>query len=168
MSKFNHKLFHLKPFDLTKLSLNRKAFHPLGIKSRVILLGTIPAMLFAIILAGYAISNVFDVLNQSYSDRGHIIATHLAPAAEYGVISGNRPILQKLAQQVLVNDQEVRTVLILDKKGSVLAFSGRPLSQDLINRIQQDKTSEFRQQDQYRGQRNLSLCRIRWHVVFCK
>ena len=48
-------------------------FDNLGIKSRVILLGTIPAMLFAIILAGYAISNVFDVMNQSLSDRGRII-----------------------------------------------------------------------------------------------
>ncbi len=59
----------------------------LGIKSRVIFLGTIPALLFAMILAGYAILNVFGVLNQSLRDRGRIIAAQLAPAAEYGVIS---------------------------------------------------------------------------------
>ena len=34
----------------------------LGIKSRVILLGTLPAVLFSLILAGYAISKVFAIL----------------------------------------------------------------------------------------------------------
>lgn len=122
----------------------RLGFNNLGIKSRVILLGTIPALLFAIILAGYAISNVFDVLNQSLSDRGRIIASQLAPAAEYGVISGNREILQKLVQQALVNEQEVRTVLVVDNKGMVLALSGRPLSEDLIKRIEKDNLPQFK------------------------
>ena len=81
----------------------------LGIKSRVIILGTIPALLFAIILAGYAISNVFDILNQSLLDRGRVIASQLAPAAEYGVISGNRQILQKLVQKVLATESEVNS-----------------------------------------------------------
>jgi diguanylate cyclase (GGDEF)-like protein len=127
-----------------KNDTGRLGFNNLGIKSRVILLGTIPALLFAIILAGYAISNVFGVLNQSLSDRGRIIASQLAPAAEYGVISGNRQILQKLVQQALTNEQEVRTVLVVDNKGMVLALSGRPLSQDLINRIDKNNLSEFK------------------------
>lgn len=127
-----------------KNKTDRLGFNNIGIKSRVILLGTIPALLFAIILAGYAISNVFDVLNQSLSDRGRIIASQLAPAAEYGVISGNRQILQKLVQQALTNEQEVKTVLILDNKGMVLALSGRPLSQDLINRVDKNNLNEFK------------------------
>ena len=61
----------------------------IGIKARVIFLGTVPALLFAIILIGYIISNIFGILNQSLVDRGKIIATQLAPAAEYGVIFGN-------------------------------------------------------------------------------
>lgn len=127
----------------------RRAFgnDNLGIKSRVILLGTIPAMLFAIILGGYAISNVFGVLNQSLNERGRIIVSHLAPVTEYGVISGNRQILQKLVQQVLVNEQEVRTVLVIDNKGTVLALSGRPLPQDLINRLHLGNISEFKQKN---------------------
>lgn len=127
-----------------KNETDRLGFNNIGIKSRVILLGTIPALLFAIILAGYAISNVFGVLNQSLSDRGRIIASQLSPAAEYGVISGNRQILQKLVQQALSNEQEVRTVLVVDNKGMVLALSGRPLSQDLINRIDKNNLNEFK------------------------
>ncbi len=111
----------------------------LGIKSRVIFLGTIPASLFAIILAGYAITNVFGVLNQSLLDRGRIIASQLAPATEYGVVSGNSLVLQKLVQQVLTTEQEVRTVLVLNNKGQVLALSGAELSVDLINKTNQQK-----------------------------
>ena len=116
----------------------------IGIKSRVIILGTIPALLFAIILAGYAISNVFDILNQSLLDRGRVIASQLAPAAEYGVISGNRIILQKLVQKVLAAESEVRTVLVLNNKGQVLALSGPEISADLIGLISKQKNQEFK------------------------
>ena len=116
----------------------------LGIKSRVIILGTIPALLFAIILAGYAISNVFDILNQSLLDRGRVIASQLAPAAEYGVISGNRQILQKLVQKVLATESEVRTVLVLNNQGQVLALSGPEISTDLIEVINKQKNQEFK------------------------
>ncbi len=119
----------------------------LGIKTRVIFLGTIPALLFSMILAGYAISNVFGVLNQSLRDRGRIIAAQLAPAAEYGVISGNKQILQGLAQQALANEQDLRTVLVLDKQGRVLALSGRQISQEIISKITQNNLSDFKLKD---------------------
>ena len=130
---------------MNKTNTSRLGLHNLGIKSRVILLGTIPALLFAIILAGYAISNVFGVLNQSLRDRGLIIASQLAPAAEYGVISGNRQILQKLVQQALSNEQELRTVLVVDSNGVVLALSGRPLAQGLIDRMEKEHIRELKQ-----------------------
>ncbi len=124
-----------------------KILKNLGIKTRVIFLGTIPALLFAMILAGYAISNVFGVLNQSLSDRGRIIATQLAPAAEYGVISGNKQILQNLVQQALVNEEDLRTVLILDKQDRVLALSGRQISQEIIAKFRQNNLTELKLKD---------------------
>ena len=125
----------------------KKILKNLGIKTRVIFLGTIPALLFAMILAGYAISNVFGVLNQSLSDRGRIIATQLAPAAEYGVIAGNKQILQNLVQQALANEQDLRTVLILDKQSRVLALSGRQISQEIIAKFTQNNLSELSLKD---------------------
>lgn len=116
----------------------------LGIKSRVIFLGTIPALLFAMILAGYAISNIFGVLNQSLRDSGRIIASQLAPAAEYGVISGNTQILQRLAQQALTNEQDLRTVLIVNNQNEVLALSGREISKELIAQINDDNIQELK------------------------
>ncbi len=109
----------------------------LGIKTRVIFLGTIPALLFAMILAGYAISNVFGVLNHSLTDRGRIIAAQLAPAAEYGVISGNKQILQRLVQQALLSEQDLRTVLILDEDNRVLALSGREIAIEMIEKLEE-------------------------------
>jgi diguanylate cyclase (GGDEF)-like protein len=115
----------------------------LGIKSRVVLLGTMPAVLFAMILAGYAISKVFTVLNDSLQDRGRIIASQLAPAAEYGVISGNALILQKLAQQALTNEMELKTVLVTDKEGKILAISGRPIAPELIAKINMSNSKQL-------------------------
>jgi diguanylate cyclase (GGDEF)-like protein len=115
----------------------------LGIKTRVILLGTLPAVLFAIILAGYAISKVFTNLNHSLYDRGRIIATQLSPAAEYGVISGNLERLQQLVQQILTNEQELRSVVITDEQGRVLAFSGRPITKDILKQMISDRSQEL-------------------------
>ncbi len=134
----------MKKPNIKNLNADNFGFKNLGIKSRVILLGTIPALLFAVILVGYAISNIFEVLNQSLHDRGRIIASQLAPAAEYGVISGNTQILQKIVQQVLSAEHEVKTVLVLDKKGQILALSGPEIPQDLIANIKQANTHELK------------------------
>ena len=115
----------------------------LGIKTRVILLGTLPGLVFAIILASYAVSHIFGVLNQSLQDRGRIIASQLSPAAEYGVISGNKQVLQKLVQGVLSNEDEVMTVMVVDNEGKVLALSGPQLPSALILKIQQNKLTEL-------------------------
>jgi diguanylate cyclase (GGDEF)-like protein len=116
----------------------------LGIKSRVIFLGTIPALLFAMILAGYAISNVFGVLNKSLHDRGRIIASQLAPAAEYGVLSGNTHVLQKLVQDALSNEHELKTVLVLDNQGEVLALNGRAFPKEILDKIRKEKLQEIK------------------------
>ncbi|MES1986806.1 MAG: EAL domain-containing protein [Pseudomonadota bacterium] len=117
----------------------------LGIKSRVIFLGTIPALLFAIILVGYAITNIFGVLDQSLEDRGKVIASQLAPAAEYGVISGNSQVLQRLVQQALSNEQDLRTVMVVDSKGLTLALSGRELPKAIMTKITKENLQQMPQ-----------------------
>ncbi|MEQ1766404.1 MAG: EAL domain-containing protein [Methylotenera sp.] len=115
----------------------------LGIKSRVIFLGTIPALMFAIILVGYAITNIFNVLDQSLQDRGEVIASQLAPAAEYGVISGNTQVLQNLVQQVLSHEQDLRTVMVTDSQGLRLALSGRELPMEIIARLRKEELQQL-------------------------
>ncbi len=139
---------HAEPFSVKNLmakNLTAKFFDVknLGIKSRVILLGTIPGLVFAIILASYAVSHVFGVLNQSLQDRGRIIASQLSPAAEYGVISGNTQVLQKLVQQVLSAENEVMTVMVVDNNGKILALSGSELPNALITQIKNENITEL-------------------------
>jgi len=107
----------------------------LGIKTRVILLGTLLALLLDIILAGYAISNIFKVLNQSLHNRVRIIRSQLAPAAEYGVISGKYSALKQMAKQALNNERKLKSVLITDRDGSVLAASGPKIPEAILAKL---------------------------------
>jgi diguanylate cyclase (GGDEF)-like protein len=118
----------------------------IGIKARVIFLGTIPALLFAIILVGYAITNIFGVLDQSVQTRGKVVASQLAPAAEYGVISGNNQVLQRLVQQALSNEQDLTTVMVVDSQGQTLALSGRELPKALIAKISKERLAQIPQE----------------------
>ena len=107
----------------------------LGIKTRVIFLATVPALIFAIILVGYAITNIFGFLNKSLHDRGEIIVSQLAPTAEYGVIAGNKLVLQKLTQQIFDAERDLKSVVIIANTGEVLASSGEALDTALISSI---------------------------------
>ena len=99
----------------------------LGIQSRVVLLGALPAVLFSIVLAGYAIATVFTTLEDSHYERGHMIAAQLAPAAENDLILEDVQRLQALMQQLLSIEQELRAVVITDTHGDVLASSGQSI-----------------------------------------
>src|SRR5690606_40706439 len=75
----------------------------LGIKSRVLFLAIIPILIVAILLTSYSISSSLNTLGEAMRERGRIIATQLAPASEYGVVSGNHAMLQLLVQQAMTN-----------------------------------------------------------------
>ena len=137
------ELFSTKSLMTKNLTAKWFDVKNLGIKSRVILLGTIPGLVFAIILASYAVSHIFGVLNQSLQDRGRIIASQLSPAAEYGVISGNTQVLQKLVQQVLSAENEVMTVMVVDNNGKILALSGPEISNTLISTVKNEELTEL-------------------------
>ena len=137
------ELFSTKSLMTKNLTAKWFDVKNLGIKSRVILLGTIPGLVFAIILASYAVSHIFGVLNQSLQDRGRIIASQLSPAAEYGVISGNTQVLQKLVQQVLSAENEVMTVMVVDNNGKVLALSGPEIPNTLILKVKNEELTEL-------------------------
>lgn len=107
------------------------AIKNLGIKSRVLFLATIPAMIIAVLLTGYSISNSIQILDRELHDRGRIISTQLAPASEYGVISGNFATLQPLVEQAMRHEQDVVSILITDTDGRTLALHGRPVQINL-------------------------------------
>lgn len=104
----------------------------LGIKSRVLFLAIIPATMIAILLTTYSIQNSISVMNIALHERGRVIASQLAPASEYGVAAGNASILQPLVQQVMSHDSDLLSVLVTDPLGKVLAVSGRPVPESIL------------------------------------
>lgn len=100
-------------------------FHGLGIKARMILLTLLPTFAITLFLTSYSISKSINTLNDSLSDRSRIIATQIAPASEYGVLSGNITFLQTLIQQTISRENDILSILITDKNGLTLAVSGQ-------------------------------------------
>ena len=100
-------------------------FNKLGIKARVLLLALLPIFVITLLLTGYSIAKSVNILNESLKDQGRTISSQLAPASEYGVLSGNNPYLQKLIQQALSNEADIASILIVDEKGKQLAISGK-------------------------------------------
>jgi diguanylate cyclase (GGDEF)-like protein len=115
----------------------------LGIKSRVLFLAIIPAMMIAILLTTYSIQNSISVMNIALHERGRVIASQLAPASEYGVVAGNYTILQPLVQQVMSHESDILSVLVTDYAGRTLAVSGKPVPEDIL----QEKTTGLMEWD---------------------
>jgi len=63
-------------------------------------------------------------LNAELRGRGLATVRYLAPAAEYGVIAGNRASLQSIVQAAM-SEPDAQAVLITDAAGHTLAVSGR-------------------------------------------
>lgn len=96
-----------------------------GIRKRILFLALAPAFSIAVLLILYFTATRFDALEESLDNRGASIARQLAPASEYGVFSGNREILQKIADSTL-REPDVRSVEISDSMGNVLAQADNP------------------------------------------
>jgi diguanylate cyclase (GGDEF)-like protein len=97
------------------------------IRTRVLVLAILPALVIAVLLTTHAIRQSLIELDNGLHERGRIIALQLAAAAEYGVVSGNAAILRALVQQTMNQGDDMESVMVVDQMGRTLAVSGRPL-----------------------------------------
>lgn len=95
-----------------------------GIRGRSLFLALMPVAAIALLLDVYFINTRVNDLEQGLMERGHAIANQLAPAAEYGIFSGNQEILSRLAKAAL-NEADVSSVSFFDATDKVLANSDR-------------------------------------------
>lgn len=102
-----------------------------GIKKRVLFLALMPAAGIAMLLAVYFVSSGIHSLEQSLRERGLAIARQLAPASEFGAFSGNRDILQSLADSAM-QEADVTAVTITNMDGAILASSGKSLGPPIL------------------------------------
>ncbi|HEX7972447.1 MAG TPA: EAL domain-containing protein, partial [Thiobacillus sp.] len=96
----------------------------LGIRGRVIGLAMVPAAIIGILLLFQLITGKIDDLDQSLRTRAVAIARQLAPAAEYGVASGNIEVLQTLLEKAAI-EPDIRGVAVFADNGQRLAQVGR-------------------------------------------
>lgn len=95
----------------------------LGIRLRVMLVATLPAIVLAVISTIIFTGSRLADLEQAHSDRGRALARQLAGASEYPVFAGDREALRRLANAALT-ESDVRGILITDAAGTILAHGG--------------------------------------------
>ena len=95
----------------------------LGIRGRVIGLAMVPVAIIGVLLLFQLITGKIDDLDESLRTRGVAIARQLAPAAEYGVASGNIEVLQTLLEKAAI-EPDVRGVAVFAENGERLAQVG--------------------------------------------
>ncbi|MGK2952311.1 MAG: EAL domain-containing protein [Thiobacillus sp.] len=95
----------------------------LGIRGRVIVLALAPMAIIGVLLLFQLISGKIDDLDQSLRTRAAAITRQLAPAAEYGVASGNLAVLQNLLDKTAI-EPDIRGVAVFADNGEKLAQVG--------------------------------------------
>lgn len=98
----------------------------LTLRQRLLLIVLVPALLLAGGMTGFLLQRANTAAETALRERALAIVSFLAPAAEYGVISGNRVALEGLLDAVL-RQRAVVAAGITDAEGSLLATSGRRL-----------------------------------------
>jgi len=98
----------------------------LGLRGRVVALAVMPVTIIGMLLLSQLISGKIDDLDQSLRVRAATIARQLAPAAEYGVASGNHGVLQTLLEK-LVGEADISGVSIFAANGKHLAHVGQAI-----------------------------------------
>lgn len=96
------------------------------IHGRLLLIALLPVLVFGITTLLYTTNARLNEINQNLSETGQLIAQQLAPAVEYGVISGNLATLTGLVSSAL-DSTHVKYVQVVDRYGQVLLESSRDL-----------------------------------------
>ena len=109
----------------------------LSLHNRLLLVALLPAALLATLVTALVLYRGAQTLDRTLHEHGNAIVSFLAPAAEYGVISGNRATLQSLLQAATAQ-REVSAAAVYDDRGTLLASRGRisVLEPEMLRRVQ--------------------------------
>ncbi|MDD1751019.1 MAG: HAMP domain-containing protein, partial [Methanothrix sp.] len=85
----------------------------IGIKNRLLFLALLPGTIIAIVLFIYFTRGQLKLVEESLNERGLTIARQLAPASEYGYVTGNGELLAQLAS-ALMQQSDIAGISIAD------------------------------------------------------
>lgn len=90
-----------------------------GIQQRLLILAILPVIITTMLLGYYVITSRIDDINSKLLERGKAFAKHIAPSAEFGIVAGNKDILQRIVSRSLKED-DVVSIAIFDDGGELL------------------------------------------------
>lgn len=93
------------------------------IRTRVLIVALVPTLVLGVLLTALLTFSRLSDLEEALTQRGQALARQLAATAEYGLFSGNKEALQRLAASAL-SAADLYGVAIYDRDGSLLAVSG--------------------------------------------
>ncbi|MFP4131883.1 MAG: ATP-binding protein [Thiohalospira sp.] len=94
-----------------------------GIRRTLLMVALLPALVTALLLFGYFVSEQMQLLDDALDDQGRTLAEQLAPAAEYGVVTENRPLLGRVVAAAW-GDRAVAGIAVVDATGEVIWHRG--------------------------------------------
>lgn len=95
-----------------------------SLNRRILWVASLPAVLIVVSLTSLLYIKGSEVLDRVSYERALSIVSFMAPASEYGVLTGNRATLDALLHSVLAT-RGVRAAAVLDAETHILAQSGR-------------------------------------------
>ena len=96
-----------------------------GINTRTQVISLGPALLLTLLLISFFTFVRIQDLRQELNHTGQLVANQLAPATEYGVISGNKEVLESLMKATLATPH-VRFLQVQDSANNVLVYVEQP------------------------------------------
>jgi two-component system, sensor histidine kinase len=93
------------------------------IRSRVLVVALIPTIVLGLLLTTMLTFSRLNDLEEALTQRGQATARQLASAAEFGLFSGNREVLQRLASSAL-ESPDIYGIAIYDKDSNLMAMAG--------------------------------------------
>ena len=107
-----------------------------GMKARVLTLVTVPPFIFLLIFVLF-IQREISLHQEEFEDHGHMIASQVAIASEYGALTENMDTLREAIRSV-IEIRDVEGVVILDSKQEDYVSQGDiQLIQDTPDAFQQ-------------------------------
>lgn len=103
--------------------------------SKILLMALLPATALALLLSAYIISSRLADLDAAVSGRGQAEVQQLANAAFYGLFTGNRDHLRRLAESALARNGAIHEVTIRDALGNDLFTLTRPGTSPSAGRV---------------------------------
>lgn len=94
-----------------------------GIRTRVMIVALVPTLALGVLLTMILTFSRLTDLEDAMVQRGQALARQLAAASEFGLFSGNREVLDRLANSAL-NNSDLQGVAIFDRDRNLMAVAG--------------------------------------------